>query len=130
MGAQFLIAYDHDEEPVFIVIEQNGHVMIEDGKYVAIGAGEPLAAAVFSHIDQDDEQTLEECITWVYQAKKVAQKNPFVGELTVIWVIKDGEEYRLTEDAWEILHETPALLLAPVDKRLSEGEFLEKLEWD
>jgi 20S proteasome alpha/beta subunit len=128
MGAEFLIAYMDDEEPLFIRVEQSGYVMIEDGEYVAIGSGEPLATAIFSQIEEE-VQTLPECLTWVYQAKLAAENNPYVGEKTVIWILlADGSEFIPSDEAWVILQETPGISLAPVDPKLGglgDGLFAE-----
>lgn len=128
LGADFLIAYIDDQEPIFIKIEQSGHVFIEDGEYVSIGSGQPLAMAVFSQIEEE-VQTLPECLTWVYQAKLAAQNNPYVGEKTVIWILlEDGRELKPSEAAWQILEKTPGIPLAPVRPELGalgEGMFVE-----
>lgn len=118
LGAEFLVVYIDDEEPLFIKIEQSGHVFIEDSKYVSIGSGQSLAMAVFSQIEEE-VQTLPECLTWVYQAKLAAEKNPFVGTKTVIWILlEDGRELKPSEAAWQILEKTPGIPLAPVDPQL------------
>jgi len=115
LGAEFLIAYAADEEPLLIRIEQSGYVALENSHYVAIGSGEPLAMAVFCQIDQDTSQTLPECLTWVYQAKKFAENNPYVGELTALWVIsQDGDDYTVTDEAWQVLEQTPGVTLATI----------------
>jgi 20S proteasome alpha/beta subunit len=128
MGAEFLIAYLDDQEPLFIRIEQSGYVMIDDGEYVAIGSGEPLATAIFSQIEEE-VQTLPECLTWVYQAKLAAENNPYVGKKTVIWILlEDGRELLPSEEAWQILEATPGISLAPVDPQLTalgDGLFTE-----
>ena len=121
LGAEFLIAYTADVEPEFIRIDQSGHVWSDPGHYIAIGSGEPLAAAIFSQIDQDGYQSLHECLTWVFQAKVAAQNNPYVGETTQIWVLfKKQREFMLSDEAWEILMKTPGIVLAPFDERLVE----------
>ena len=120
LGAEFLIAYADDEEPLLIRVEQNGHVALENGRYIAIGSGWPLAMAVFSQIDQNKTQSLTECLTWVFQAKKYAENNPFVGATTALWVIsQDGDDYILTNSSSDILRKPPVLLLrqsAPIGK--------------
>lgn len=120
MGAEFLIAYIDDEEPLFIRIDQTGYVLIEDNEYMAIGSGEPLATAIFSQI-KEEAQTLPECLTWVYQAKLAAENNPYVGKRTVLWILlADGREVVPTEATWEILEKTPGISLAPIDPKLTE----------
>jgi 20S proteasome alpha/beta subunit len=120
LGAEFLIVYFDLDEPLFIRIEQSGYVFIDDDDYVAIGSGEPLAAAIFSQIE-GEVQTLQECLTWVYQAKLAAQNNPFVGKKTVVWVLLgDNKELLPSDKAWEILEKTPGISLAKVDPNLDK----------
>lgn len=120
MGAEFLIAYIDDEEPLLIRIDQSGYVLIEDSKYAAIGSAEPLATAIFSQIEEE-VLALPECLTWTYQAKLAAQNNPYVGEKTVIWILlADGREFMLSDEAWEILRKTPGIWLAHVNPALAE----------
>jgi len=120
LGAEFLVAYIDDQEPIFIKIEQNGYVFIEDTEYVAIGSGQPLAMAIFSQIEEE-VQTLPECLTWVYQAKLAAENNPYVGKKTVIWILlEDGREFLPSEVAWQILETTPGISLAPINPQLAE----------
>ena len=106
MGAEFLIAYMDDEEPIFIRIEQSGYVQIEDSEYVAIGSGVPLATAIFSQIDEE-VQTLPECLTWVYQAKLAAEKNPYVGNKTVIWILLEDRREFLPRPLGKFLRKPP-----------------------
>lgn len=120
LGAEFLIAYAGDEEPLLIRIEQSGYVALENGAYTAIGSGEPLAMAVFSQIDESMGYgaTLHQCLTWVYQAKLFAENNPFVGGTTAIWVIsQNGDDYTISDEAWEILEETDGVKLASVSPK-------------
>lgn len=121
LGAQFLIAYLDDQEPIFIRIERDGYTLIEDSMFAAIGSGEPFAVAIFSQIEQGEGlRTLAESLTWVYQAKSAAENNPFVGKETVIWVLlEDGREFVVSDEAWPILGETPGIILAPVDPALA-----------
>lgn len=120
LGAEFLIVYFDTDEPLFFRIEQGGDVYIADDDYVAIGSGEPLAAAIFSQI-KEDVQTLPECLTWVYQAKLAAENNPFVGKKTTIWILLgDKKEFQPSEKAWEILEETPGIVLAKVNPKLGK----------
>ena len=116
LGAEFLVVFVGDEEPILFRIEQNGHVSIEGRNYIAIGSGEPLAAAVLSQVDQDTSQSLPECLTWVYQAKLAAENNPYVGKMTTFWVFSGNSEqaFLLTDEVWEILEQTSGLTLAPV----------------
>ena len=128
LGAQFLIAYLDDEEPIFIRIERDGYISIEDSMFAAIGSGEPFAVAIFSQIEQGGgPRTLTECLTWVYQAKLAAQNNPYVGTETVIWILfEDGREVVPSDEAWDILANTPGLTLAPIDSalvKLKDGIF-------
>lgn len=120
LGAEFLIVYFDLGEPLFIRIEQSGYVFIDDDDYVAIGSGEPLAAAIFSQITEE-VQTLPECLTYVYQAKLAAQNNPFVGDKTVIWILLGDERELLpSEKAWQILWQTPGISLAKVSPKLKK----------
>jgi hypothetical protein len=120
LGAEFLVAYTGDHEPVIIRIEQNGDVWPEAGHYTAIGSAEPLARAIFSQIDQDGFRPLLECLTWVWQSKLTAENNPHVGDKFVIWVLlPGGKEFLLSDEAWGILSETPGITLAPIDPRLT-----------
>jgi 20S proteasome alpha/beta subunit len=120
LGAEFLVVYFDLEEAVFFRIEQSGYVYIDDDNYVAIGSGEPLAAAIFSQIEEE-VQSLPECLTWVYQAKLAAQNNPYVGEKTVMWVLLgDEKEFQPSDATWEILENTPGISLAKVDPQLSK----------
>jgi hypothetical protein len=115
-----LVVYFDLDEALFIRIEQNGYVFIDDDDYVAIGSGEPLAAAIFSQI-KEEVQTLPECLTWVYQAKLAAKNNPFVGDKTVMWVLLgDNRELIPSDEAWEILEQTPGISLASVNPKLAE----------
>ncbi len=118
LGAEFLVVYFDLEEPLFFRIEQSGYCLLDDDDYAAIGSGEPLAAAVFSQI-KEEEQDLAECLTWVYQAKLAAQNNPFVGGKTTIWVLLgEKKEFKPTEETWGILEEIQGISLAPINKRL------------
>jgi hypothetical protein len=46
--------------------------------------------------------------------------------MTAIWVIsQDGDDYTISDEAWEILEETPGVTLAPVSpKWKTTGEIL------
>jgi 20S proteasome alpha/beta subunit len=120
LGAEFLIVYFDLEEAVFFRIEQSGYVYIANDDYAAIGSGEPLAAAIFAQIEEE-VQSLPECLTWVYQAKVAAEKNPFVGDKTAMWILLgDKKEFQLSDAAWKILENTPGISLAKVDPKLSK----------
>jgi 20S proteasome alpha/beta subunit len=127
LNAEFLVVYFDLDEPLFIRIEQDGYAFIDDDDYVAIGSGEPLAAAIFSQIEEE-VQNLQECLTWVYQAKLAAENNPFVGKKTVIWILLgDDRELIPSDEAWEILEQTPGISLAKVNPKLGElGENIMK----
>ena len=57
-------------------------------------------------------------LDWVYQAKKFAQNNPFVGDMTAFWVIsQDGDDYTLSDEAWSILEETQGVALSPISPK-------------
>lgn len=118
LNAEFLVVYFDLEEPLFIRIEQDGYAYVDDDDYVAIGAGEPLAAAIFSQIEEE-VQNLQECLTWVYQAKLAAENNPFVGDKTVMWVLLgDENEFQPSDEAWEILEKILAYLLQKLIRNL------------
>jgi 20S proteasome alpha/beta subunit len=120
LNAEFLVVYFDLDEPLFIRIEQDGYAFVDDDDYVAIGSGEPLAAAIFSQVEKE-VQNLQECMTWVYQAKLAAQNNPFVGTKTVMWVLLgDRDELLPSDKAWEILEKTPGISLAKVDPKLAK----------
>jgi ATP-dependent protease HslVU (ClpYQ) peptidase subunit len=120
LGAEYLIVYFDLDEALFIRIAQDGYVFVDDDDYIAIGSGEPLATAIFSQIEEE-VQNLQECLTWVYQAKLAAQSNPFVGKKTVMWVLLgDESEFQPSDEAWKILEKTPGISLAKVDPRLAK----------
>lgn len=105
LGAEFIVVYMDEEEPVMIRIYQNGDVALQEGPYVAIGTGEPFAESVLSSIDITNKwPTLAMAISYVYEAKLAAQRNPFVGETTTISVmLADGKEYDLSDELWNAL---------------------------
>jgi ATP-dependent protease HslVU (ClpYQ) peptidase subunit len=127
LGAEFLIAYVGDEEPILIRVDEEGYVSIEDGYYVAIGSGEPLAMAVLYQIDGDDAKPAADCLTWLYQAKLASERNPYVGGATTFWAIfpegaiTDGEEFLVSTAAWNALQQNvPENMLAKPIKALHQ----------
>ncbi len=122
LGAEFLIAYIDDEEPLFIRVEQGGYAYVEDRPFTAIGSGEPLAASVLSQIEGDDLRSFEECLTWVYQAKLTAERNQYVGSRTVLWALfPTGEDLLISDQAWEVIENSvPRSTLAPVPEELGK----------
>src|SRR5580704_2024091 len=119
IGAEFIIAYTGDLQPIILRVAQNGDAWIEGSNYAAIGTGAPLAMAIFSQFENDGEyHTLPECLTWVQQAKKTAESNPYVGKATSTGVLLKERAFKISEEAWDVLMETPGIPLVKVDQRL------------
>lgn len=118
IGAEFIIAYTGDLLPIILRVAQNGEAWIEGSNYTAIGTGAPLAMAVFSQLDHSEDHTLTDCLTWVHQAKKTAENNPYVGKATSTGVLLKTGAFKISEEAWDILSETPGISLVKVDQRL------------
>ena len=74
---------------------------------MAIGTGEPFAEFVLSNLDITDKwPPLSTAVSYTYEAKRAAERNPFVGPTTTITVmLSDGKEYDLSDELWAALKE-------------------------
>jgi hypothetical protein len=53
-------------------------------------------------------------VSYIYEAKRAAQRNPFVGETTTISVmLADGREYDLSDELWDALKQAHRPLHVP-----------------
>ena len=103
-----IIAYADDTEPLIIRIESDGRPVWEEC-YSCTGSGYEIAMAYLCQKDYDERMPLMECLARVFMAKKMAQKNPYVGNESSfdILINGDGNSSRrvLTDDGWRYLRE-------------------------
>lgn len=104
LGAEFIFAYMADEEPILIRIYQNGRVSWEEGEFMAIGAGEPIAMAIHCQIDFYGYLDLTECLVWISQIKSAAEQNPYVGRsTTIVALLPNGKEEVPSDAMWRFI---------------------------
>jgi ATP-dependent protease HslVU (ClpYQ) peptidase subunit len=102
LASEFVVAYMDDEEVQLFRIFENGDVIPQENLFVTIGTGSDIAQSILCHIDKsEDFLTVAEAVSWTYEAKRAAQRNPFVGTTTTISVmLPDGYEYDLSDELW------------------------------
>ncbi len=104
LGAEILVVYSGDHAPIIMKVTPDGYVSLEDGDFIAIGSGEPIATAAFAPDYDTVPKSLPECILRVWQAKRWAEANPFVGKFTAMRILRGGgQKFDLSEEAFDLL---------------------------
>lgn len=88
---------------LFVVDDQDNHqdvVRVEDG-FAVIGSGSYMAIPALHQREQDDEKGLMETIYNVYEAKRLAEVVPGVGETTSIDIIQPGGMWTLSDAGYD-----------------------------
>jgi 20S proteasome alpha/beta subunit len=108
LGCSLIIAYADDVEPILIRIESDGLPHWEEC-YSCIGAGADIAMAYLCQKDYDEQMPLMDCLAQVYVTKRMAQKNPYVGNESSFDILVHGdaknEKRTLTDDGWKYLRD-------------------------
>jgi hypothetical protein len=94
LGAALIVGTFTDDECAILTIEPTGEIVWTD-HYAAVGTGSGIASAFLHQRDYDDDMAIEVCLYKVLEAKLAAEKNPYVGESTVI-------ELHTTEGTFEV----------------------------
>jgi len=98
LGCGLIIGCVEDTEPFLIEINDEGKVMWQ-GDYVCIGTGGLLAWAMMSHTSPSRFTPLIDCMANVLFAKRVAEKDPYVGEATTMMIDIRGKRKTFISDA-------------------------------
>jgi hypothetical protein len=83
LSAELIVGTFTDDEAAILTVESNGRVTWVD-HYAAIGTGDNIANAFMTQRAYNDRMTVKECLFKVLEAKTAAEKNPYVGEMTIV----------------------------------------------
>jgi hypothetical protein len=84
--AALIVATFTDDESAILAIDSSGKVMWPD-HYAAVGSGSHIASVMLSQRPYWDSMPLAQCVYRVIEAKAAAEKNPHVGNLTVLEIV-------------------------------------------
>lgn len=88
-----LVGYVAGSLSIYLV--SHGEVY-ERADLAAIGTGYAVAeAAIYWRMDRDEARGLDQTIYSVYEAKRLSEMSPYVGNQTTLFVIRPGEQGRL-----------------------------------
>ncbi len=74
-----------------IIVKVSGDSAWECDSFAVIGSGTGIAEASLYHRDQSFFTKLDRSIYQVYEAKRLAEKAPSVGRMTVLYAVAPGE---------------------------------------
>jgi hypothetical protein len=116
LEAALIVGTFTDDEAAILAIDVNGRVSWAT-HWAAVGSGSAIASAYLTQRDYDDDMPLEECLYRILEAKTAAEKNPYVGQATVLQVFTPSVSYN-------VKHEYLGRLM----KRIEERRKLPNLE--
>jgi 20S proteasome alpha/beta subunit len=93
--ASLIISSFTDGEPLIIEVMNDGHVAWVD-HFAVQGTGARLANAFLQQRDYSDYMELDECLFRVLEAKRAAERDPYVGASTIIDIFTANEHFLLT----------------------------------
>jgi 20S proteasome alpha/beta subunit len=123
LGCDLIICYADDDEPVIIDVNQRGKPTWSSN-FATIGSGSDIALASLCQKNYDaDTMSLMECLGRIFIAKKMAEKNPYVGDDSAFDVLIKGNENRvLTNNGWAYLRQiSDAGSFDPTKLEFAEG---------
>jgi len=97
MGAGLIISSFSDDEVMHLSISSDGHVAWVD-HYAVQGTGARICNTFLAQRVYDDYMSLEECLYRVLEAKMAAERDPYVGEQTVVAVVTPNERSWVDDD--------------------------------
>ena len=97
LRAGLIISSFSDDEAMHITISSDGHVQWVDN-YAVQGTGARICNTFLAQRDYDDYMPLDECLYRVLEAKLAAERDPYVGEETVVSVVTPDERYWVDDD--------------------------------
>jgi len=114
LGCSFIVAYVEDTEPFLLEIAEDGKVRWH-GEFVCIGTGGLLAWAMMSHGICLTSMSLIDCLSKVFFAKRMAERDPYdVGTTTSILVdVRGRDKYWLSDEGEKYLDENIKVIDAP-----------------
>jgi 20S proteasome alpha/beta subunit len=92
--ASLIISSFTDGEPLIIEVTNDGHVAWVD-HFAVQGTGARLANAFLQQRDYDDYMEIDECLFRILEAKRAAERDPYVGSDTHVRIFTAREHFVL-----------------------------------